>query len=344
MKVKIRHVRLKSSGYFFEATKKMRQSGMTSEPLGTDEAQAIQRATELNALWDQIRNSTDAIVPGTVSWILREYQSSTWYKRLSKASKIEADYHLSIVERALGKAQASAIRRKHCRKVHETQSSKASETNANKTLRYFRRLMNYAIELELIQVNPAAHMGLKGTGRRRVVWTPEELTAFIAKCREKQYDFMVLAIQIGYDTSQRLGDVLSLKWSQFDGEGFTFRQAKTGKEVWVPLEPETIKLLSRTPRTNLWIINTPGSKKAFASQSYFAKLFREVRTDSGVREDLTFHDLRRTAASEVLAGGGRAEPLTGHESNSPVLRHYEVSNKAAARASQEARKKGKQAP
>jgi integrase len=342
MKIKIRHVRRRNGAYFFEATQKMRKAGMQSEALGTDEHKAIQRASELNAIWDQIRNSTEAVIPGTITWLIREYQSSTWYKNLSKASKVEADYHLSLVDAALGKAAAATIRRKHCRRFHEGRSRKASETNANKTMRYFRRLMNYAVELELIQVNPAAHMGLKGTGRRRVVWTQEELTKFIAKCREKQYDFMVLAIQIGYDTSQRLGDVLSLKWSQFDGEGFTFRQAKSGKEIWVPLEPETIKLLSETPRTNLWIINTPKSGKAFASQSYFAKLFREVRTDSGVREELTFHDLRRTAATEVLGGGGRAEPLTGHEPGSPVLRHYEIPSKAAARAAQEARKRGKE--
>ena len=59
-----------------------------------------------------------------------------------------------------------------------------------------------------------------------------------------------------------------------------------------------------------------------------------------MRQELTFHDLRRTAATEIYSGGGNVEPITGHMPGSNVLKNYIVPNKDAARAAQHARTKG----
>jgi hypothetical protein len=44
-----------------------------------------------------------------------------------------------------------------------------------------------------------------------------------------------LAVKIEYDSSQRLGDILSAHPRQFDGEGIDWTQSKTDEDVWTPL-------------------------------------------------------------------------------------------------------------
>jgi integrase len=69
-------------------------------------------------------------------------------------------------------------------------------------------------------------------------------------------------------------------------------------------------------------------------------MFRELRESAGLPKAVQFRDLRRTAAAEVLESGRCAEPHTGHEQRSSVLRVYQVLNKKSARASQKAQKAG----
>ncbi len=202
-----------------------------------------------------------------------------------------------------------------------------------------RRLLNYSIEVGLRDVNPAAKMNLRHAPPRRVTWTNDEVQAFKAKAIEMGHPAWALAVQLGYDTAQRLSDVLAATWNDIDGDGMTFRQTKTGATVWVPLSPDTLTMLAETERRAVQIITGDVQGLPIRNRSYFARVFREIRDAAGLRAELTFRDLRRTAASEVLAGGGRAEPLTGHRPGSPVLRVYEMPSREASRSAQAARRR-----
>jgi integrase len=69
----------------------------------------------------------------------------------------------------------------------------------------------------------------------------------------------------------------------------------------------------------------------------FSKRFRVIAEAAGLPGELQFRDLRRTAATEISAGGGRSEAVTGHVPGSPMLRVYEMPTKDAARVSQSTR-------
>ncbi len=103
--------------------------------------------------------------------------------------------------------------------------------------------------------------------------------------------------------------------------------------------PETLAMLAETPRRAVQIIVGDVQGKPIASRGTFGRYFRKVRAKSGIRPELRFRDLRRTAITEIEAGGGTSEFVSGHQFGSPVKRHYVVRDKAGVREAQRARRK-----
>ena len=276
--------------------------------------------------------------PGSIAWLIDEYGESDWYDRLSAKTTEEVDLALGLVRDALGNMPVAAVRRKHVRKFHNGLLRKASRSKANKTVKWLRRLLRYAIELDVRENNPADAMDLQANPGRRIRWTVDEIAAVRDAAMAIGHRPLAMAIHLGYDTAQRLGDILALRWDQYDGEGLTFVQAKTGKEVWMPLSTESRAMLADTPRTAVQVIVSERTGRPFASNVAFDRAFRRALAVSGARPELQFRDLRRTAASEILSGGSRAEPVTGHQPGSNVLKIYEVPDRDAARAAQAVRR------
>lgn len=337
--IKVRHLIAKPSGWYFQATPAMIRAGIFSEPLGKSLVRAIERAEYLNAQWDseKVGKPSNPSRQGTVQWLANEFEKSDWYRVLSDRTKDEADRHIKVVVSALGRVHVGQITRRHCRKFHNKLAEAKGRSNANRSVKWLRRLMSYAIEIGLRETNPAASMQLKSNPPRRVRWTPAEIEIFKATAITEGRRSWALAVQLGYDTAQRLGDILSLTWHQFDGEGLTFRQAKTDEEVWIALSPESLRMLAETDKRAVQIIVGDVQGKPIGHRSFFGKIYREIRNQAGVRGELSFHDLRRTAATEISTGGGNLEHVTGHKPGSAAIRHYVVPNKAASRQAQSVR-------
>ena len=304
--VDVRHFVERNGAYYFQATAPMRRAGIHSEPLDRNLAKAIERAQYLNAQWDaeKIGKPSNPSRQGTVEWLAKEFEKSDWYRVLGERTMDEADRHIKVVTSALGRVAVAAITRRHCRKFHNKLAAAKSRANANKSVKWLRRLMSYAVEIGLRETNPAASMQLRSNPPRRVRWTPPEIEAFKTTAIKAGRRSWALAVQLGYDSSQRLGDILSLTWHQFDGEGLIFRQAKTGEEVWISLSPESLRMLAETDKRAVQIIVGDVQGKPIGHRSFFGKIFREIRDKAGIRGELSFHDLRRTAATEISSGGG----------------------------------------
>jgi integrase len=77
--------------------------------------------------------------------------------------------------------------------------------------------------------------------------------------------------------------------------------------------------------------------KPIGNRHYFNRIFLKIRGKAGIRSGLRFRDLRRTAGTEIAAGGGRPETQLGIRPGLPVVKHYEVPSKEASRRTQEQR-------
>ncbi|MEP3114114.1 hypothetical protein [Nisaea sp.] len=341
---KVRHMRQRGSGWYFIPSKAMKAAGYHSESLGADPLKAAARAEELNKQWDEERKAPKQTkaAHGSLVWLYEEYKASSWFADLSVEYKADVERCArTILSSPLGKKDAGDIRRSDCRRLYEKILKARGLEPANKHVKMLRRWLNYGIELEVITTNPAAGMQLKQSKPRKVVWVEEWVNLFIDKAIEMGKPGWAIAIAVGYDTSQRPAQVRTALHSQFDGEGIAFPATKGGKDVWCPLEPRTIDLINRFPKKAVTLVY--GDKgMPITQRAYFARVYRDIRDAAGIPDNILPKDLRKTAASEVIAGGGRSEPLTGHQPNSPVLKYYEHPNKQAARESQKARKRGKE--
>ena len=337
---KVRYVVFKAGAYYFVPSKKMRQAGIVPAPLGKDFAKAIEQAVPWLEMWDAIKRGEKSNDHGTIKWLVGKFERSDWYLSLGDRTKENADLHLARITEGLGRYWVHTFRRAHCRAFHDKLVATKGRNAANDGIKWLRRLLNYGIEIEVAVWNPAANMNIRQAAPRRERWTPEEIEAFKAKAIELRYPLWALAVQLAYDTSQRQADILAVMWSAFDGEGLSFRQEKTGIDVWVPLSAESLRMLSAITRRSLFII--PAERGQQLNRHYFGRIFREIRAQTDMRPDRQFKDLRRTAASEIHAGGGNIEPITGHRPGSPVIKHYVVPDKAAARQAQRARLRDKE--
>jgi hypothetical protein len=340
---KVPYLVSKSTGYHWQPSKKMRGLGFDPEPLGKDVGAAVIRARELNQAWKNYRKNDGPAGPArnTLAWVIKQYEDDDWYKDLRDKTKLEYDWGIrQILKAPMAKHQIDIITRKSVRTLHKKYTASLSRGQANKIVKVLRRLLSFAIEMEIIENNPALDLKLKHSKGRRQRWDREHIPLFVEKAIEMDRGAWALAVKIGYDSSQRLGDILSAHPRQFDGEGIDWTQSKTDEDVWTPLQPSTIALMKEMPRESISNIVAGRNGKPI-TLFHFNRVFNQISKAAGLPSELQFRDLRRTAASEVLDGGGRAEPLTGHKPNSPILKVYQIPSKEAARTSQRARKKSK---
>jgi integrase len=341
--LKVRRLVQRNGSYYFQANAAMRKAGIHSEALGAVLHTAVARAEELNAEWDAIRKGED-FVSGviTIDRLITMYEQSSWYRELAPKTILEVDQATALIRSAFGKYPVKALRRPHILEFHDKLYNARSLPLANKAVRWLRRVLQFAVDREIRPDNPALRLRLAHLPPRQQRWTPEQVQAVIDKAIEMELHGWARGIAIAYDTSQRLSDVLSATWAHYDGEGITFHQAKVARkkpvEIWVSLWPDTIQMLAGVNRTAVTIV-TGERGRPITQQAYFGRRFREICRAAGVSDDLQFRDLRRTAATEVSAGGGRVESLTGHVEGSPMAKVYVMKTKEAARSAQAARQR-----
>lgn len=175
---------------------------------------------------------------------------------------------------------------------------------ANHALSALRKLLNWALDRGMIDVNPIA--GLKPPSKPRArdrILTDGEVMRLMEAARLEGYPFGTIA-QVLLLTAQRRGEVSAMKWSSIDFEAGVWtiprENAKNGLAHDVPLSEAVLNILRTIPRfvKSDFVFTTTG--KTPVSGYGRAK----ERLDAAVgSEGWWYHDLRRTAASGMARIG-----------------------------------------
>jgi len=158
------------------------------------------------------------------------------------------------------------------------------------------------------------------SARKAVFLTPEQVAAVLDAAHARavrrglngrQAEAVIL---LALETGARLGEILSLAWEDIDDKGVVrIRTEKQGPDRSIELQEATLQLLRRLRN---------GSGLLFPSQRT-ARHLRDIRRFwNGVRKEASiehvhFHDLRHTAASEMLRRGKglrKVQYILGHAS------------------------------
>ena len=190
---------------------------------------------------------------------------------------------------------------------------------ANTTVRMLKLVLNFAVEEEWIEANPAAKMKLLKVGEWRA-WTDEERAAFENRWAPGTMERRAYALALY--TGQRKSDLVLMARAHRKNGALRVVQGKTGEELWIPEHRELAAELARGETGHMSLLTT-SQGKAF-DPVYFGAWFADAIEGAGLPEDCVLHGLRKTAA-RCLAEAGCSESeitkITGH-TTSRMVAHY----------------------
>ncbi len=213
-------------------------------------------------------------------------------------------------EQLLGKFQGSfakpldLLKRSDIVRVLDEIMACGTPYRANRALAAIKKLMSWALDRGIIEVNPVA--GIKPPHKEQArdqVLTDAEIVAFLGAVENEAYPFGDV-FKILLLTAQRRGEVTGMRWSEidFDRAMWTLPGARSKNRLVheIPLSEPVLNILRRLPRflgsdfvfttTGITPISGVGKVKDRIGEAMDAPDWRT-------------HDLRRTAASGMARLG-----------------------------------------
>ncbi len=253
----------------------------------------------------------DAVKTGTLAELIEQFKASPEFASL--APRTRKDYHdnLSHVLAEFADMQVSWLEERGIRGVVKKWQESMSDAPRRADMRVsaFSRVISFAVDREILSINKLAGMKkLHHNSRRDEIWTGEQLDKYVSQAPAQLAQAVMLALWTG----QRPDDVLSLLWSNYDGNIISLKQKKTGKRVRIIVSEELKAMLDSLPRTAVTILtNGKGVPWGSGFDGYFRKWQKRLKI-TGV----TFNDLRGTFVTVSYAKGYSIKDIakaTGHE-------------------------------
>ena len=232
---------------------------------------------------------------------------------------------------AFGALRLDRIGRPHVESRFDAWSRKAPGA-ANIALALLRQIMSAAAAAGHVQHNPARDVR-PNPGRKMTRFLSAEEIARLHRTldrlvrerpsRRAQADIIRLLLLTGC----RKSEILTLRWSEVDGDMLRLAEAKTGpRTVWLSEAAKAV--IARQPRTASAFV-FPSPREPARPQSRNLGLWRRARREAGI-DDVRLHDLRHTVASQAVANGvplPTVARMLGHTQPTMTLRYTHVGDR-----------------
>jgi integrase len=176
---------------------------------------------------------------------------------------------------------------------------------ANRTQQLIRKIFNFAIGRELVEINPCAQLERPAPTRQRDRVLSEDEIRQLWKGLEAQPKEMAAVFKLRLITAQRGGEVAGMRWVDVDLKGGWWtipgEQSKNGLPHRVPLSTMAVEILQAL-KVGLDAIEAEKRPEYVLAGARGKRQRADAAKDIGL-PDFVGHDLRRRAAS-LMAGGG----------------------------------------
>ena len=307
----------------------------------------------------EVRASEKAVTaPATIASLIRQYQASNDWTKLAPYTREIEQFHLNAIEDEFGDMPLAAVEARGSRSLFlEWRDELAVDTPraADAKLVRLARVLKFGHDREIITRHPLSSFPrVYNVDRSEVLWLP----AHFEKLNAVANPPIKLAAFVALHTGQRRGDLLALRWSQYDGAGLSLVQQKTKAKVYVPCTKALKATLDELQAVAgaraggaeigaLHVLNStagvPWTIEAFKQAWRYAMISAAIpavvieQRGKPASFDLHFHDIRGTAVT-MLAEGGCSVPeiasITGHTlaSATRILETYLSATRALATA------------
>ena len=286
----------------------------------------------------------------TLHALFRFYQTTHSFNKLREQTK--RDYRNLINSgmmtkiksgRTLQNIKLGNLRRSDIKIAYENWLQKGVRT-ANITHSVLRKILNVAIEYDIITSNPSLGIEKQKELARKVVWTQKEVRLFLETAYSKwKWRNIGLITHMSYEWGQRVGDMRELKWSciNFDDETLTLEQSKRRSEVFLPISEGMLRMLKKqqedfgfqqyvAPNVNAY----KGKYRPY-DRTQVATKASEIKNSCNLPLELQIMDMRRTKITEMVDAGvdiTQIMSVSGHQniqSVTPYVKHTLKSAKSA---------------
>lgn len=211
--------------------------------------------------------------------------------------------------------------------------AKVSDSSVNREIQLYRRAWKFCDAADRFEMGKTPNWGaiIYPEPKERVrSLTDAEQAALLEALRDDLKPFIAFAI----GTGARLSTIIRLRWSDVDlaSGRATLAEVKGGGSHSIPLTPELVALIANQPKVGPYVFTyvcqqsrgkrrkgeryplTPtGWRRAWAAALAAAEI-----------EDFRFHDLRHTAATQLLRATGNiklVQRLLGHQNIATTARY-----------------------
>ena len=335
MKTLPRYVLKHANGYRYNPPAAAIEAGIaTRHNLGNSYTDAVAQAAKLNAAYDDWRKDKKYLAnltsKATVADLLRAYFATDSYMKLSQKSKADYAYYLQFWNKSkLGSTPVLStvlcnITAPMCQRLYDEHAAH-SVSLANHCVSVYKLVFNFAIRLGYITFNPFAKLLRRQDKPRRVVWSNDDLKAFMdvsfATFNKRSVG---LIVYMAYEWGQRLGDMRMLTWDMYnlDTGVLTLTQSKRRARVTIPTSESLQGMLRQQHKDYGWqryiAPSTQEDRKGGLLPYSLANLGRVGQTimrEANLPDHLQLMDLRRTAITELVEAGvplSNIMALSGH--------------------------------
>jgi integrase len=291
-------------------------------PYSDDFMQRYHAALEGNARQLQ-EIKEDRVEPGTIDAVIVNFYRSTDFLKLKGTTQRVRKNVLEKFRVLHGKKRVALLTAAHLKAIIGDMADRPGA--ANNLLKVLRVLLRHAIDMGLIQDNPARNVrkfAVSSEGFHS--WSEGDVAAFEAT--HKPGTRAHLALSLLLYTGQRRSDVVRMGWQHIDGDLLNVVQDKTGEVLKIPFHPKLAAAIGNRPRTNMTFLLTELGAPFTAAG--FGNWFRDRCNEAGLPH-CSAHGLRKACAARLANAGCTSEQIkaiTGHKTLSEVARYTKAAD------------------
>lgn len=256
----------------------------------------------------------------TVAKLADEYFERTilgrWKHPNIVRSRIEND-----IKPAIGKMKAEDVRPRDIDEMIQAVVKRGAPTVANDVLRWSKRIFDFGIKRQVVEINPASAFDPSDAGGKeeaRDRWlTRDEIIKLFQAMRDKAGTFTiqnVYAVRLLLLLAVRKEELIAAQWKEFDLDGAVWNlpeeRTKTGAAIDIPLPVvavETLRELHRLACGSAYVF--PARKMQSRMIPHIdlntlnAAISKHIKPQLKDVPNFTIHDFRRTARTHLAALG-----------------------------------------
>jgi integrase len=214
-----------------------------------------------------------------------------------------------------------------------------SAHTVGRDFRVLHRLFNFALDVELMDLNPAARVKApKADPRTPVLLTPDQLDKLLEEAGDERPMLRLFLLTLAETGVRSASEALQLQWSDLDLPGGFLQvrsgrdghRTKTGRSRWVPLTPRLRKALQEHAaafrlatyggKRSPWVFHYTRTHRKHTAGERIHDMrtgFLNARAAAELPADLRIHDLRHRRVTTWLAEGKdvvKVKEAVGHAS------------------------------